>query len=407
MPGRGRGRPPHPGVLTPAEQRVLEDLRRGGTNVEIAVRLGLSPETVKTHIASMLGKLGLDDRHTLASWRPDRDRRRVLGLLALPPVLASLGRPLLWAGTALGGVAVVAAVVVLLVTFLGDEDEHIVLPPTEVGSCDSGVAVPDPAANAALLGDCDTLLAARDRLAGRAVLNWSAGRPMTRWTGVTVAGTPQRVTKLELADSGLTGEIPPALGDLTALTELRLNDNQLSGRIPSKLSQLDQLTHIYLDGNSLTGCLPSAWNDLNSTNGFQAAGLQYCDSPEAVHEHTRKQQLEGGQTVSYQLYGIGSVLTVDLPEGYTFRVEVISGDPVDPETTPSTMIVVVITDTDGYKSGVAFDPDTGEEVFRFIIGEGATFPDGRRGGAPAESTGPPNPLNDVFQRISESAWLQE
>ena len=80
MPERGRGRPPHPDVLTPAEQRVLEELRRGGTNVEIAARLGLSPETVKTHIASMLAKLGLDDRRdTLASWRPDQDRRRVPG----------------------------------------------------------------------------------------------------------------------------------------------------------------------------------------------------------------------------------------------------------------------------------------------------------------------------------------
>ena len=127
MPGRGRGRPPHAGILTPAEQRVLEELRRGGTNVEIAVRLGLSPETVKTHIASMLAKLRLNDRHTLSSWRPDRERKRFPGLLALPPALASLGRPLLWAGAALGGVAVVAVAVVLLVAFLGDEDEHMVL----------------------------------------------------------------------------------------------------------------------------------------------------------------------------------------------------------------------------------------------------------------------------------------
>ena len=126
MSGRGRGRPPHPGVLTPAEQRVLEELRRGGTNVEIAVRLGLSPETVKTHIASMLAKLGLDDRHTLASWRPDRDRRLLPGLLALPPALASLGRPLLWAADrSRAGWPIVAVVVVLLVAFLGDEGEPL------------------------------------------------------------------------------------------------------------------------------------------------------------------------------------------------------------------------------------------------------------------------------------------
>ena len=120
MPGRGRGRPPHPDILTPAEQRVLDELRKGGTNVEIAVRLRLSPETVKTHIARMLGKLGLDDRHALAAWRPDRDRRR---LLAPSAALASVGRPLLWAGGVLGGMAVVATLVALLIAGLSSDDD--------------------------------------------------------------------------------------------------------------------------------------------------------------------------------------------------------------------------------------------------------------------------------------------
>ena len=60
------GRPRYPGVLTPAEQRVLEALRDGGSNAEIAARLGISRETVKTHIASMLSKLDLPDRYELA-----------------------------------------------------------------------------------------------------------------------------------------------------------------------------------------------------------------------------------------------------------------------------------------------------------------------------------------------------
>ena len=48
-----------PASMTPAEQRVLDELRNGGSNAEIAARLGLSRETVKTHIASMLSKLDL------------------------------------------------------------------------------------------------------------------------------------------------------------------------------------------------------------------------------------------------------------------------------------------------------------------------------------------------------------
>ena len=276
----------------------------------------------------------------------------------------------------------------------------------EVVTCDSGVAVPDPATNPELVEDCEALLAAKNRLAGTATLNWSPGRPMTGWTSVTIAGTPQRVTKLELADGSLTGEIPPALGDLTGLVELRLNDNEFTGRVPSKLSQLDQLTHIYLDGNSLTGCLPSPWSALSTTNDFQAVGLEYCDSPEAVHEHTRKQRLEGGQIVSYQLYGIGSVLTVDLPEGYTFTVEAAIGDTSDPNA-PAAVIAFVVTDEDGDQSWVAIDSDTGKEWYRFVRGEGGTTHDGQRIGAPAEPPDPPSPLNVVFDAIVDSAWLRE
>ena len=101
---------------------MLEELRRGGTNAEIAVRLGLSPETVKTHISNMLGKLGLDDRHQLAAWRPERDRRRLLGTLAIPVSFASLGRSLLWMGVALGGVAIVAVVAIVLLVVVGGGD---------------------------------------------------------------------------------------------------------------------------------------------------------------------------------------------------------------------------------------------------------------------------------------------
>ena len=115
------GRPRYPGIITPGEQRVLEELRKGGTNVEIAIRLGLSPETVKTHIASMLSKLYLADRGQLAAWQPEREpvAVRLRGLLSLPVALAGLGRPALWVGGGVAGAAGVAAVVAAFVVVLG------------------------------------------------------------------------------------------------------------------------------------------------------------------------------------------------------------------------------------------------------------------------------------------------
>jgi len=54
--------------FTPAELRVLEQLRRGYSNKGIAGVLVLSPRTVESHVSQLLAKTGCTNRTQLLLW---------------------------------------------------------------------------------------------------------------------------------------------------------------------------------------------------------------------------------------------------------------------------------------------------------------------------------------------------
>ena len=54
--------------LTDREREILELLREGLANKEIAARLGITVKTVKAHLSSLFQKIGVLDRTQAALW---------------------------------------------------------------------------------------------------------------------------------------------------------------------------------------------------------------------------------------------------------------------------------------------------------------------------------------------------
>ncbi len=74
----GLGRSPAPAQplepLTEREEEVLLTVARGRTNEEIARELHISLSTVKTHLSSLMGKLGVRNRVEIAIWAYETKR---------------------------------------------------------------------------------------------------------------------------------------------------------------------------------------------------------------------------------------------------------------------------------------------------------------------------------------------
>jgi DNA-binding NarL/FixJ family response regulator len=74
--GAGPAGPPRQPVdpLTEREEEVLGAVARGRTNTEIASDFHISLSTVKTHVASLMAKLGARNRVEIAMWAYETDR---------------------------------------------------------------------------------------------------------------------------------------------------------------------------------------------------------------------------------------------------------------------------------------------------------------------------------------------
>ena len=174
-----------------------------------------------------------------------------------------------------------------------------------IEACREGFVVTDPESNPGLVRDCETLLGLRDTLLGGDAVNWGAGTPIGEWWGVSIGGTPRRVTGLtldgedpayigtkpdtitarlagltqlevlKLTHIGLAGPIPPEFGNLTELKTLDLSHNRLFAPIPPELGNLNNLLILDLSHNSLSGAIPPELGNLTSLLVLDLSGSRF------------------------------------------------------------------------------------------------------------------------------------
>ena len=133
--------------------------------------------------------------------------------------------------------------------------------------------------------------------------NWLTNAPVSSWFGVTVKDS--LVTALELPANGLSGMLPPEvgdfvdlkrldvarnaltsalpadLGDLTDLEALDLSGNRFSGMVPHEFGHLGGLERLDLSDNELEGALPGDLTNLQSLSDFNWGGSGAC-APEVA-----------------------------------------------------------------------------------------------------------------------------
>ena len=91
-----------------------------------------------------------------------------------------------------------------------------------------------------------------------------------KWHGVLAY--QGKVIELKLPNNGLTGELPPEMGDFLGLKRLDLSGNELTGEIPPELGNVATLENLDLSGNRLTGEIPAGLGNLAALQSLDLSG---------------------------------------------------------------------------------------------------------------------------------------
>ncbi len=112
--------------------------------------------------------------------------------------------------------------------------------------------------------------------------NW-LDKEVREWYGVAV--TDKRVTGLALVNNQLEGELPPSMGNLSAITGIFLSNNKLHGSIPASIGSLPALRFLHLSNNQITSSIP---DELGNATTLDEVHLDHNKLTGAIPESLRK-----------------------------------------------------------------------------------------------------------------------
>ncbi|KAJ0097128.1 hypothetical protein Patl1_27548 [Pistacia atlantica] len=126
------------------------------------------------------------------------------------------------------------------------------------------ILVAHSSSNTAASMEGDALYSLRSNLLdpNNVLQSWDpkVGNPCT-WFHVT-CNSGNSVTRVDLGNAALSGELVPELGQLKNLQYLKLFNNNITGQIPSALGNLTNLVSLDLYLNSITGPIPDSLGNL-------------------------------------------------------------------------------------------------------------------------------------------------
>ena len=85
-----------------------------------------------------------------------------------------------------------------------------------------------------------------------------SGSSECEWYGV-ICDSVDLVTKVDLRDNGLGGELVPEFKAISSLVSINLSRNSISSEIPTEFGEMSGLQELHLERNDLSGRIPSSW----------------------------------------------------------------------------------------------------------------------------------------------------